>query len=148
MEYAERAASVASLPAWPASPHGADLDKLLAEPPTEPSASRIMTGIWPAAFSLFLSVGTSILVFPFFTFVPTSGYLGSMLPQVRRWAMLPRPPPLFAPSDAQQGCSHQGELACFLDERPVLLLGQEVSKLLNRDSRPIKSRWPVALFEV
>ncbi|KAK9849775.1 hypothetical protein WJX84_003292 [Apatococcus fuscideae] len=77
----ERAASVASLPAWPASPHGADLDKLLAEPPTEPSASRIMTGIWPAAFSLFLSVGTSILVFPFFTFVPTSGYLGSMLPQ-------------------------------------------------------------------
>ena len=80
---AERAASISSMLGWPVSPHASDLDKLLAEPPSEPSASRIMTGIWPAAFSLFLSVGTSILVFPFFTFVPTSGWLGSMLPQVR-----------------------------------------------------------------
>ncbi|KAK9828283.1 hypothetical protein WJX74_007233 [Apatococcus lobatus] len=78
----ERAASIGSMLGWPVSPHASELDKLLAEPPSEPSASRIMTGIWPAAFSLFLSVGTSILVFPFFTFVPTSGWLGSMLPQV------------------------------------------------------------------
>lgn len=40
-------------------------------------------GIWPAALALFLSVSTSILVFPFFPYVPTSGYFGDALPQVR-----------------------------------------------------------------
>ncbi len=37
----------------------------------------------PAALSIFLSVGTSMLVFPFFTYVHTTGVLGERLPQVR-----------------------------------------------------------------
>ena len=40
-------------------------------------------GIWPAAMALFLSVSTSILVFPFFPYVPSSGSFGDALPQVR-----------------------------------------------------------------
>ena len=39
-------------------------------------------GIWPAALALFLSVSTSILVFPFFPYVPSSGSFGDALPQV------------------------------------------------------------------
>ena len=39
-------------------------------------------GIWPALLALCLSVSTSILVFPFFPYVPTSGYFGDALPQV------------------------------------------------------------------
>ena len=40
-------------------------------------------GIWPAALALFLSVSTSILVFPFFPYVPSSGSFGDALLQVR-----------------------------------------------------------------
>ena len=47
----------------------------------------LLLATWPAAAALFLSVSTSILVFPFFTYVPTSGYLGDLLPQV--WRCLP-----------------------------------------------------------
>jgi hypothetical protein len=36
----------------------------------------------PAALSIFLSVGTSMLVFPFFTYVHSTGLLGERLPQV------------------------------------------------------------------
>ena len=39
-------------------------------------------GIWAAALALFLSVSTSILVFPFFPYIPSSGYFGDALPQV------------------------------------------------------------------
>ena len=39
-------------------------------------------GIWPAVLALFLSVSTSILVFPFFPYVPSSGSFGDALPQV------------------------------------------------------------------
>lgn len=38
--------------------------------------------IWPAGLALFLSVSTSILVFPFFPYIPSSGYFGVALPQV------------------------------------------------------------------
>lgn len=37
----------------------------------------------PAALCIFLSVGTSMLVFPFFTYVHSTGLLGERLPQVR-----------------------------------------------------------------
>ena len=38
----------------------------------------------PAALSIFLSVGTSMLVFPFFTYVHSTGLMGERLPQVLR----------------------------------------------------------------
>lgn len=38
----------------------------------------------PAAFAIFLSVGSSMLVFPFFTYVHSTGLLGERLPQVGR----------------------------------------------------------------
>ncbi|DBA76841.1 TPA: hypothetical protein ACH3X2_008856 [Trebouxia sp. C0005] len=53
---------------------------LLALRPSWPQA--LAHGIWPAALALFLSVSTSILIFPFFPYVPTSGYFGDALPQV------------------------------------------------------------------
>ena len=37
----------------------------------------------PAALAIFLSVGSSMLVFPFFTYVHSTGLLGERLPQVR-----------------------------------------------------------------
>ena len=40
--------------------------------------------IWPAGLALFLSVSTSILVFPFFPYIPSSGYFGVALPQVNK----------------------------------------------------------------
>jgi hypothetical protein len=43
---------------------------------------RIAASIWPAAVGLLLSVGSSMLAFPFFTFVPLSGTFGERLPQV------------------------------------------------------------------
>ncbi len=55
---------------------------LLALRPSWPQA--LAHGIWPAALALFLSVSTSILIFPFFPYVPTSGYFGDALPQVRK----------------------------------------------------------------
>ena len=36
----------------------------------------------PAALSIFLSVGTSMLVFPFFTYVHSTGLMRERLPQV------------------------------------------------------------------
>eukprot|EP00879_Flechtneria_rotunda_P030186 GHRR01032786.1.p1 GENE.GHRR01032786.1~~GHRR01032786.1.p1 ORF type:complete len:400 (+),score=128.31 GHRR01032786.1:44-1243(+) len=39
--------------------------------------------IWPAALGISLSVGSSMLVFPFFTYVPHTGAFGEALPQVR-----------------------------------------------------------------
>ncbi|DBB16535.1 TPA: hypothetical protein ACH3X3_014799 [Trebouxia sp. C0006] len=53
---------------------------LLVLRPSWPQA--LAHGIWPAALALFLSVSTSILIFPFFPYVPTSGYFGDALPQV------------------------------------------------------------------
>ncbi|KAF6261556.1 hypothetical protein COO60DRAFT_1636708 [Scenedesmus sp. NREL 46B-D3] len=44
--------------------------------------------IWPAALGLLLSVGSSMLAFPFFTFVPHSGALAERLPQVLFYARL------------------------------------------------------------
>ena len=38
--------------------------------------------VWPAAAALFLSVGASMVVAPFFTYVPSSGTAGDLLPQV------------------------------------------------------------------
>lgn len=43
---------------------------------------RIAVRIAPVAFAIFLSVGTSMLVFPFFTFMHSTGLLGARLPQV------------------------------------------------------------------
>jgi hypothetical protein len=46
-------------------------------------ALRAVAGaIAPAAGSIFLSVGTSMLVFPFFTYVHSTGLMGDRLPQV------------------------------------------------------------------
>ena len=42
----------------------------------------------PAALSIFLSVGTSMLVFPFFTYVHSTGLLGERLPQVNNAHLL------------------------------------------------------------
>jgi hypothetical protein len=39
--------------------------------------------IWPAWLALLMSVGSSMLLFPLFTCVDTSGRLGDRLPQVR-----------------------------------------------------------------
>lgn len=38
--------------------------------------------IWPSALSLFLSVGTSMLVFPFFSYIKGTGPIGPTLPKV------------------------------------------------------------------
>ena len=46
------------------------------------SAQLMKQSMWPAALALFLSVSTSILVFPFFPYIPSSGYFGGSLPQV------------------------------------------------------------------
>ena len=40
--------------------------------------------IWPAAAALAASVGSATLLFPFFTFVQSSGWLKSLLPQARK----------------------------------------------------------------
>lgn len=49
---------------------------------TEASTMALAQGVWPAALALFLSVSTSILLFPFFPYVPSSGGFGNALPQV------------------------------------------------------------------
>lgn len=48
----------------------------------EVDTQELLRSIWPAAVALFLSISTSTLVFPFFTYVPSSGFFGEMLPQV------------------------------------------------------------------
>lgn len=41
-----------------------------------------MTIIWPVIMSFFVSVTIMYLIFPFFTYIPSSGYLGDTLPRV------------------------------------------------------------------
>lgn len=48
---------------------------------TQMSLSKTWCRIWPAAVALFLSVGASMVVAPFFTYVPSSGSTGDLLPQ-------------------------------------------------------------------
>ena len=43
---------------------------------------RVLLRISPAMLAIFLSVGTSMLVFPFFTFMRSTGLLGVRLAQV------------------------------------------------------------------
>ena len=43
---------------------------------------QLAKDVWPAAAALGVSVGCATLVFPFFTYVPSSGWLQAMLPQV------------------------------------------------------------------
>lgn len=43
----------------------------------------VLSRVWPVAGAVAVSVGTSMLLFPLFTYVPSSGWLGMMLPQVR-----------------------------------------------------------------
>lgn len=48
----------------------------------ELSTKQLLDRLWPPALALFSSAATAVLVFPFFTFVPSCGRLGGMLPQV------------------------------------------------------------------
>lgn len=45
------------------------------------STGGLLRALAPAAASLALNVGTSVLVFPYFTYVQSSGALGPLLPQ-------------------------------------------------------------------
>lgn len=49
----------------------------------EGSILDLIPEIWPAAIALGVSVGCATLLFPFFTFVPSSGWLKTYLPQVQ-----------------------------------------------------------------
>lgn len=42
---------------------------------------EVVRGIWPVMISLFLSGTVGIMVFPFFTYVPSSGWLKDLLPK-------------------------------------------------------------------
>eukprot|EP00878_Enallax_costatus_P011275 GHUV01011772.1.p1 GENE.GHUV01011772.1~~GHUV01011772.1.p1 ORF type:complete len:284 (+),score=84.73 GHUV01011772.1:550-1401(+) len=44
--------------------------------------------IWPACLGLMMSVGSSMMVFPFFTFVPHTGLFGEHFPQVLFYSRL------------------------------------------------------------
>lgn len=44
---------------------------------------EVVRDIWPVMISLFLSGVVGIMVFPFFTYVPSSGWLDDLLPKVR-----------------------------------------------------------------
>jgi hypothetical protein len=46
------------------------------------SAWKLGLRIWPAWLGLLLSVGSSMLAFPFFTYVPSDGTWGQRLPEV------------------------------------------------------------------
>ena len=100
---------------------------------------ELFSSIWPAAVSLYLSIGTSILVscllechipsyaaaafyppacvlayspclppqvFPFFLYVPSSGQLGMMLPQVRT-SMLQQSKLGFGPGKSRKVRPHR-----------------------------------------
>lgn len=43
---------------------------------------QVAVDVWPAALALGVSVGCATLFFPFFTYVKSSGWLGTLLPQV------------------------------------------------------------------
>ena len=55
-------------------------------PSTPQQGGWRMLRIWPAAVSLALSSFTSVLLFPFFTFVPMTMVFGVMQPSVSRTA--------------------------------------------------------------
>lgn len=59
-------------------------DDLLGDTAPEGSAGAALAGVWPAAASLALGVGTSMFLFPFLTQLP-SRELGPMLPVVLFW---------------------------------------------------------------
>jgi hypothetical protein len=48
------------------------------------SLGRVIATIWSTLVALFCSGCIGILIFPFFTYVPSGGLLGEMLPKVRR----------------------------------------------------------------
>ena len=50
--------------------------------PLEGDLKTLAADIWPAAAALAVSAGCATLLFPFFTFVVSSGWLKSLLPQV------------------------------------------------------------------
>ncbi len=75
-------------------------------PPPFPSLPRrtlsppcLRTIAWrvsPAAFSIFLSVGSSMVVFPFFTFSHSTGLMGERLAQVSgSGTFIPNPEPVL-----------------------------------------------------
>ena len=49
---------------------------------------EVVRGIWPVMISLFLSGVVGIMVFPFFTYVPSSGWLNDLLPKVTSLSVL------------------------------------------------------------
>lgn len=81
-------------------------------------SGKRMLRIWPAAVSLALSSFTSVLLFPFFTYVPMTDVFGVMQPSVsfasdlRRFLFFSLP---IAPADAIWWERHSGtvhRLAC------------------------------------
>ncbi len=81
---------------------------LLVLRPSWPQA--LAHGIWPAALALFLSVSTSILIFPFFPYVPTSGYFGDALPQVCSFASCLSHPRCISAALPQIQLAHQDNI--------------------------------------
>lgn len=51
-------------------------------PPKTVSLKELALRIWPCALSLALNAMSSFVVFPFFTYVPSSGWLGPKLPKL------------------------------------------------------------------
>lgn len=46
------------------------------------STRELLVEIWPAAVALGVNIACVTCLFPFFTYVPSSGWLQSLLPQV------------------------------------------------------------------
>ncbi|KAK9846537.1 hypothetical protein WJX81_006206 [Elliptochloris bilobata] len=70
------------LPCVRAAPRGRGGSPAAATAPSGWAANQgLMRALAPAASSLALNVGTSVLVFPYFTYVESSGLLGALLPQ-------------------------------------------------------------------
>jgi len=105
---------------------------LLVLRPSWPQA--LAHGIWPAALALFLSVSTSILIFPFFPYVPTSGYFGDALPQVCSLATLPQPSSLHLSCFATH-------TACTSRQHPSVLLSSSVFALSFDKSQSCLAEW-------
>ena len=54
-------------------------------PPPHPEEAGLLAtlqAVWPAMTALFLAGNLCVIVFPFFTYIPSSGWLGSNLPTV------------------------------------------------------------------
>lgn len=62
------------------SPSGQSTPRLVRE---ASGTMLVVRDIWPVMTSLFLSGVVGIMVFPFFTYVPSSGWLNDLLPKVR-----------------------------------------------------------------